>query len=473
MLKLKEVINQLSDKTYDIIKDKLVKTKAENFLYVLRSYREGKMNEEDIIANLSISPNSGYVLKSRLYERIQDQLTTKLDPSKSDIYAQLEKVHSIYYTTSHELSNAYLHKLEKDLLAHDMHVELLIVYGALKKLHYNTDKYHQYSQLYNKHTSFWLSIEKAHDLLNDFNLQLEHYDHSKSSFQLDKLKFLRQEVGNHFTLNPSKQLEIIKNIIDIQLYLFCNIIDNPDFDITDLLNDTLEKINQLPDSSAQKTWDKVLNYLSFEYYSKNGQTNKATFFYDKTNQELQHLLLFSNVSLVSKFLTSKINYLTAKKEKQIYNEIAPNELLSNHTMYSQIQLGIYGSMLLYNNGETKQAITTLNNLLNKFSFKDYFHVYMEIKFTMAFFYLKINETEMAESLIMSIYKKIKTDKLIQYSNALDLIKYFNTFFKPSNSNEAKQQEALLMFFARNKGEHEILYYLQAELKNNYLLLLPQ
>lgn len=471
MNKLKEVIHQLNDKTYNILENKLIKTKAENFLYVLRSYRQGNLNDNEIINKLNISSNSVYVLKSRLYERVQDQLTTKLNTSKSDIYAQLEKVHSICYNYSQEISLAYLHKLEKDLLANDMHNELLIVYGALKKLHYNTDKYHHYSQLHNKYISFWLSLEKANDILSDFNLQLEHYDISKSSFQLDKLKFLKQEIGHHFTLNPSKQLEIIKNIIDIQMSLFCNLYDHVDLDIADLINDTLEKINLLPDSSAQKNWDKALNYLAFEYYNKNGQPNKASVFYEKTKLELHLLLLFSNIALVSKFLTSKINYLSAGKEKTFSESGLVNDILSNNTMYSQIQLDIYKAMVLYYSGEIKKAISTLNELLNKFSFKDYFHVYMEIKFTMAFFYLKINDIDMTEPLIMSIYKKIKTDKLVQYTNALDLIKFFNTFKTiTSNSNASKQQEALLMFFARNNGEHEILGHLQSELKNNYLLL---
>ncbi len=469
MLKLKEVINQLNDKTYNILENKLMKTKADNFLYVLRSYREGEMTEENIANNLSISPNSVYVLKSRLYERIQDELTAKLNTSKGDIYAQLEKVHSICYNSPREITLAFLHKLEKTLLTLEMHNELLIVYAALKKIHYNTDKYFHYSQLHNKYISFWLSAEKANDILSDFNVQLELYDISKSVFQLDKLKFLRQEIAHHFSLNPSKQLEIIKNIIDIQLSIFCNINCSLDFDITDLLNDTLEKINQLPDSSPQKTWDKALNYLAFEYYSKNGQTNKAALFYEKTNLELHNLLLYSNIALVGNFLTSKITFQSGKKDKPVFEDITATELLSNNTMYSQIKFDVYKAMFLNDAGEIKKAISTLNELLNKFSFKDHFHVHMEIKFTLAFFYLKINEVDMAEPLIVSIYKKIKTEKLIQYSNALDLIKFFNTFFKAttSNSKEVKQNEALMMFFARNKGDHEILYYLQSELENNY------
>jgi hypothetical protein len=107
MVKLKEVIHQLNDEIYDVVENKLAKTKAENFLYVLRSLKEDKISEEQIKNNLSINANSYYVLKSRLYDRIQDNLTTAINLSKSDIYSQLEQVHSICYNSSHELALAF------------------------------------------------------------------------------------------------------------------------------------------------------------------------------------------------------------------------------------------------------------------------------------------------------------------------------------------------------------------------------
>ena len=448
MIKLNKVINQLNKNTFDVIEHKLIQTKAENFLYLLREYKEGKSSEVDIMNNLNINHNSLYVLKSRLYDRIQEHLTTNVNPSKIDIYHQLGHINNMCYESSYDLVLAYLLKLEKDLLLHDMHIELLIVYRALKKIHYNTSKYYHYSQLHNKHTTFWLSIEKANDILCDFNLLLEEYDLSKSKEHIVKLNFLKKEIDNHFDLNPSKQIEIIKNISEIQLYIYCKITINSNKDIDDLLLETINLINQLSESSIQKKWIIAIYYLAFEYYKMIGKTIQASEYYEKTNPNIYNLLLYSNVSLVAKFLVSKINYLSQKKHCMILKEEIETELLYNNTMYSQIQLGLYNTMISYYSNDTKKATHILNDLLNNFSFKNYLHICMEIKFTLAFMYLKLNEFEMAESIITSIYKKIKTEKLLQYANALDLIKFFTLKFKSKKSaiKTEKQEELLQLFF---------------------------
>jgi hypothetical protein len=465
MIKLNKVINQLNKDTFDVIEHKLMQTKAENFLYILREYKAGKSTEVDIMNYLNINHNSLYVLKSRLYDRIQEHITTHVNPSKDDIYHQLGHINHMCYESSYDLVLAYLLKLEKDLLAHHMHVELLIVYRALKKIHYNTNKYYHYTQLHNKHITFWLSIEKANDILCDFNVLLEEYDLSKSKEHIVKLNFLKKEIDNHFDLNPSKQIEIIKNISEIQLYIFCKITTNSDKDIDDLLLDTINLINELSESATQKKWIITIYYLAFEYYKIIGKTIKASEYYEKTNPHIYNLLLYSNVAVVGKFLVSKINYLSQKKQPLFFEEIE-TELLYDNTMYSQIHLGLYNTMISYYSDDIKKAIHTLNDLLNNFSFKNYLHICLEIKFTLAFMYLKLNDYDMAESIITSIYKKIKTEKLLQYANALDLIKFFTLKFKSKKSSikTEKQEELLQLFFAHNQGEYELLPHLQSELK---------
>jgi hypothetical protein len=466
MIKLNKVISQLNKNTFDIIEHKLTQTKAENFLYLFREYKIGKSSEEDIMSNLKINHNSLYVLKSRLYDRIQEHLTINVNPSKNDIYHQLGQINNMCYESSYDIALAYLLKLEKDLQAHDMHVELHIVYRALKKIHYNTNKYYHYSQLHNKHISFWLSVEKVNDILFDFNLLLEEYDLSKSGEHIVKLNFLKKEIDNHFDLNPSKQIEIIKNISEIQLYVFCKITINSDKDIDDLLTETIYLINQLSETSYQKKWILAIHYLAYEYYKMIGKTIRSNEYYEKTNLYIYNLLLYSNVSLVAKFLVSKINYLSQKNQSQLLHEEKGIEILFNDTMYSKIHLGLYNAMVSYHSNDIKKSINILNDLLNQFSFKNYLHICMEIKFTLAFMYMKLNNFEMAESIVRSIYKKIQTDKLLHYANAIALVKFFLLKFKQkktSVSNE-KQEGLLFLFFARNQDKHLLLSHLQSELK---------
>ncbi len=471
MIKLKEIIQQLDDKTYNEIEGKLLKTKADNFLFVLRSYRNGDIGEKEITEKLDLTPNSQYVLKSRLYSRIQDELISDVNLSQKNVYIQLEQINNICYNSPRELAIAFLHKLEKDLLSFDMNGELLIVYSALKKLHYNTDKYFHYSQLHNKHAAFWLSLEKTNDILSDFNLLLEQYDFSRSPDLVTKMQFLKQEIDNHFALNPSRHIDIIKKIISIQLFLFCNIHPSDGNDTGDTIKEVFQLTGELPDSSVQNTWIYPMQYLAFEYYIKTGQVNKAKDLYNKTNESLHTLLLFSNIAPVAKFLPSKIEYLALNRNGPAPTaEDTEGILFNNSNMYTVVQLGIYNAMVLYYAGEFKKPISILNSLLSDFSFKDYFHIHMQVKFTLAFLYLKINEISIAESLVAGVYKKIKSEKLAEYSHALDLIKFFQTFFKmnESVSNIEKRTESLNLFFARNKTDHRILDFLEQELKTTYL-----
>jgi hypothetical protein len=281
-----------------------------------------------------------------------------------------------------------------------------------------------------------------------------------------KLNFLKKEIDNHFDLNPSKQIEIIKNISEIQLYVFCKITINSDKDIDDLLTETIYLINQLSETSYQKKWILAIHYLAYEYYKMIGKTIRSNEYYEKTNLYIYNLLLYSNVSLVAKFLVSKINYLSQKNQSQLLHEEKGIEILFNDTMYSKIHLGLYNAMVSYHSNDIKKSINILNDLLNQFSFKNYLHICMEIKFTLAFMYMKLNNFEMAESIVRSIYKKIQTDKLLHYANAIALVKFFLLKFKQkktSVSNE-KQEGLLFLFFARNQDKHLLLSHLQSELK---------
>ncbi|MCW3076709.1 MAG: hypothetical protein JWO32_1318 [Bacteroidetes bacterium] len=471
MIKLKEIIQQLNDKAYNEIEEKLIKTKADNFIFLLRSYRNGNVDENEIAKKLNWTPNSQYVLKSRLYSRIQDELISDENSGNKNIYIQLAQINNICYNSPRVLAIAFLLKLEKDLLAYDMNGELLIVYSALKKLHYNTDKYFHYSQLRNKHAAFWLSLEKTNDILSDFNLLLEQYDFSRSPDLIKKMEFLKKEIDNHYALNQSRHINIIKKIIAIQLYLFCNIEPSDGNDTGDVIKDALQLISELPDSSVQKNWHYPMNYLAFEYYLKTGQINKAKDFYNKTNDALHTLLLFSNISLTAKFLTAKIEYhVLQQTSSSITTTEVDGILINDSSMYTVVHLGIYNAMAHYYSGEFKKAISTLNLLLNDFSFKDNFHIQMQIKLTLTFLYLKIKDVSAAESLVDGISKKIKTEKLSHYSHVLDLIKFFNTLFKTNDtaSNSEKRKELLILYLAKNIGDYKMLDYLNNELKKTYL-----
>ena len=70
MIKLKETIGHLDSTVFKTLEDALIKNKADNFLYLLQSYRNG-IKDAAIIASLGLNSNSFYFISSNtllLYE---------------------------------------------------------------------------------------------------------------------------------------------------------------------------------------------------------------------------------------------------------------------------------------------------------------------------------------------------------------------------------------------------------------------
>ncbi len=468
MLKLKNIISHLDDSLFKTIEESLIKNKAQNSLYLLVSYRK-KISDSIIIEKLKLSANSFYVLKSRLYDKIQSHLSVEMNVTREELIKKLDILPQMCFTEPREIIIPYLEKMESDLLKYDMHRELLTVYSIFKKINLFTDKYFYYSQLYNKHIAYSLSIEKSEEILGNFNRILGQYHFSRVSNLKDELLFIKREINVQHDLNPSRQIKIIKNIINLQLYLFCEIDSPENSSIEELLRETLKIIEELPESSSYKYWTTALDFLSFEYYYKIGRKEQAAVFYDSVNRKLQNILLYTNVCCTPIFLISKLAFIqeTGRLKELIEVENTSKNMEMND-MHSSVCIGIYDAMVNYYKNNIKEAINCLQQLINENSFKDYFHINIEIKFTLVVFYLQLNEFEMALSILKSIYRKIKLDKLDNYQNALSLIKVLEQETNNKNGKiTAKQKDDFLLFSARNKNESEILKHFSYTLTKKY------
>ncbi|MGZ4042433.1 MAG: hypothetical protein ACXVO9_04475 [Bacteroidia bacterium] len=468
MIKLKKIIAHLDDEVYNRIEDTLVKNKADNFLFLLNSYRK-EAKDNDIIDHLNLNTNSFYVLKSRLYDKIQEQLSGNIYLNREELVKKLNLIPEMCVKEPREVTIAFLQKIEKDLLEYDMHNELLVVYSALKKMHLYSEKYFYYSQLYNKQIAFGLSLEKSEEILGHFNRVLGQYDFSRSSKLLETLLFMRKEVNDHYALNPSRQIEMIKNFIELQLCVFCYSGLNKEINVEELLHQTDKLISELPESSAHKTWMPALDHLFFEYYLKNGNLKQAQVYYDKVNNNQESLLLYSHISNVSAFLISKIIFLQQKGcAAELANEAQASLIQDSSDMHTKVVFGFYESMIAYYTGNYKEAANKLNTLLNENSFKDYFHISTDIKLSLAFIYLRLKEFGLADSIIKGVYRKIKSEKIENYTNVLDLVKVFEMDMKNNGGKlSEKQKDHFTLFKARNKDESKMLSHLVNELEQKY------
>lgn len=469
MIELKKIITHLEENTYNTIEKDLVKTNAENFLFLLRAYRKQKLQDDDIIRNLKLNKNSFYVLKSRLHDKIQNSLTTHINISKEDVLHQLQNISDLCYNTPREISNSLLKKLEKDLLHFDMHFELQLVYSALKKNHLHSEDYFHYSQLYNKQVALGFSQEKVDELLGEFCLILSQYNFSKTSNLFDKLIFLRNEIINHSKLNPSKTIIIIRNIVDIQLAIFSKHKLTDEISVIELLQATTNIIKALPETLQYKKWHIVIDYLFFEHYYKTGQLKLATDYYEKTNLNLPTLLLHTGLCCCNQFLISKICFL---QELNRINDAASEEkYFSGHydeaDIYSKVIVSIYNTILSYYNKNTIESIDILNNLYEEHSFKDYFHIQLELKIVIVFFLIENKKTNEAITLLNNLKRKIKVHELEkEYSHVFQIISLL-LLEKNNHADSEKKRNLCNLYIFQNTGQYKIAPYLNAMLKEKY------
>jgi hypothetical protein len=381
MIKLKEVIIQLNEDNYSVIENNLIKNKAERFLFLLRSYKQSKISDNEIKNKLGVTSNSFYVLKSRLYDKIQDALSCDVYVDQEKTIKLLLQVPELCLNTPRETSIAYLLKLEKDLLRFDMHNELLIIYSALKKLHLNSDKYYYYSQIYNKQVSFGLSLEKAEETLGNFCRILSQYDLAKSDDTYEKLCFLKKEIANVYTLCNTRQVELVKNLIDLQLFIFCKDDKAVERNTDELLQHTRIVFDELPSTLPHRRWEIVLDYLCFEYYYSIGSNKSAIHYFEKVNDHASNLFLFNHIGLVSRFLITKISFCVEFNRLDLVSETLDSDalLIDVNDLHTQISIRVYNSLVCFYQKKYSAAVSYLNDTLNEFVFKDYFHEFLNIK----------------------------------------------------------------------------------------------
>ena len=156
------------------------------------------------------------------------------------------------------------------------------------------------------------------------------------------------------------------------------------------------------------------------------------------------------------------------KVDELKEDYTRNFLFDQTDTHTMVLIGIYRAMLSYYEGKYKEASTHLNEILNINSFKDYFHINTEIKLTLVFIYLLLQEFDLADNILKNIYRKIKTEKLDQYTCLLDLIKVFGEDIKKQNTRvTSKQKDHFTLFMARNTGENKLLQHLMFELNKKY------
>jgi hypothetical protein len=481
MLKLKSLVMQMKEDNFNALSSQLKDNKADKFHTLLVHFRENQLSDDEIAERLKVNSNAYYTLKSRLYNKIQEFLTSNLSGPKADILKNVANIPNLIFDTPRDTALAVLDKLEKDLVEYDMPYELTNVYNALKKLHIHSPKYYEYTQLYNKHVAYTIALDKAEDLLANFNKTLGEYHASRNKELLEMLHLIKKEMTHLCRLYESHHLTVYGNILNISFALFVPMpeaIEN-DEPVEDILSSTENILRNYPRDVTYQHLVTALNFLSFEYYHHLKLYKKEAQYFEAVNSRLSSFLHYNFCVFTTRFLVSKMERYNVLNEegklheenKQLEAEHVPDRSdIPNYINYIK-----YLSASAFHARKYSEAVSLLNGLLNDVSFKSYAHSEIEIKLLLALAYSMTNKYDPAHSLIRSASRKIREmggEGDSDYENASVFIKMLSIQMDSSSKSSEEKLVALRNKFSLlNQGPTRMLEYLK--LSDEFIKLLSK
>ena len=416
MAKLKNIIKQLSAEDYQTIHDSLIENNAEKSAYLLHAMRERQLPDRKIMEELKVNNNAYYTLRSRLNQKIEEHLLQQMESPRTDILKNVANIDEILFTKKRTIAIATLKKLGKEFLDYDLSNELTVVYKSLKKLHINSADHFHYSQLYNKHVTYMLAVDKAEDMLSQYFKKYGAY--SLNGEETDKLglTLMVKEMSNVSTLYQSHRLYVYQSCVNIFHRLFVEIEEEHVDDGQEPIEDILEKVQGIFDSyqldSIYYHLNLVFEFLKLEYYNHYKLYRKAEKFYEEVNDVVDKLLTnYSLYTYPSQFLISKVmRHIRLNTAHEMYeeNEAIFQNFESNPSDIPQyINYVLYRSISCYYVEKYNEAAKWLNNLLNEISLKKYPVAQLEIKVILAMQYCLIDDYDLFNQLINSIQRQTR------------------------------------------------------------------
>ena len=415
MAKLKHIIKQLSEEDYAAIYDSLINSNAEKSGYLLKAMRDKQVSDAKIMEELGVNTNAYYTLRSRLNQKIEDYLLQQMESPRTDLLKKVANINEIVFTKKRAISVATLKKLEKELIDYDLSNELTIVYKTLKKLHVNSPDFFDYSQLYNKHVAYMLSVDKAEDLLAEYFKKFGNYSLTGDEVDRLGLTLLNNEMENVCRLYQSHRLYVYQNCLS----LFHRLFVEPDEEVQDdkePIEDILKRIQNTFDTYYLDTiyyhLQSVFEFLSLLYYNHYKVYRKAEEYFGSVNEDASVLL--SNYGLFtypSMFLMAKLErYLRLSVEHELEEE--------NRVMFEEFEIdkedvpkylnyAAYRALSCYYANQFQEAGKWINMLLNDVSLRNYPYAILEIKSLLALQYCCVKDYDLFNQLVNSVQRQIR------------------------------------------------------------------
>jgi len=413
MSKLKTIVKQLSPEDYREIFEQLSHSGADKSAQLLMSLREKQISDVKVMEELDVNTNAFYTLRSRLNQKIEEFLLQQMENPRTDLLKKVANISELVFTRKKAIAIATLRKLEKELLDYDLSNELTIVYKSLKKLHINSPDSFSYSQLYNRHVAYMLSLDKSEDLIAEYFKKYGYYLLSGSEIERMELTLLFRELTNVAKLYQSHRLYVYQSCVGIFHRLF---VDDNEQEHEEAIEDILKKVETVFDQyftdGIYFNLKLVFEFLKLEYYTQIRVHRKAEPYFEDITDKLQ--LLLNNYHLYTfparHLLTRIERALRAGTEAELYTENkslfedyeSDIEDVPKHLIYVS-----YRVTCCYYAERYEEASHLYNTLLNEVNLKRFPQAHIEIKLAQALMYCLIDDRDLFNQNINSLQRQLR------------------------------------------------------------------
>lgn len=450
MDKLKNLVTALDPQVYTELENSFSESKGVQYLFLMQSYKQG-VDDEEIIKGLNLKSSTYYVLKTRLYDRIQEKLNDSGENCNKDITQKLAELKGMIYKESRSLVRPLLEKMESECKRLALNNELIQVYDMFKRISfYDKGSYYHYSALYNEQLAYANALDKLFELHQAFISKLSEYKAGGNKEDLEYLQFIFDQMNQINGQFNKPRIKLLVNIAEMHLIVFCPV--NPqNSDLMKLIVQSKDIVNQLENNSKFKSFNTVITFLEFEYYIKTEQFILASERFEILNQSISSISLYSDICLSNYYFYCKIKFLIVSGQKNRLTEEPEVNLFTNEgDLFTEIAIKMVAAVKMYYKNDFKKAASILNEILNQPGINKWLHLQIEIKVLLAYFYYLNGEMDYAFNVAKNIIRKIKSIEDKSYDHVLYIFKYFEDMFVKMKKNSATG-EKLSYFLLKNKN----------------------
>ncbi|MGD1842748.1 MAG: hypothetical protein ACFB0B_17900 [Thermonemataceae bacterium] len=453
MAKLKNIIKQLTQQDFEHIYDSLMDSNAEKSAYLLKYMYQDKMSDNKIMDELGVNTNAYYTLRSRLNQKIEEYLLEQVESPRTDLLKKVANINEIIFTKKRTITIATLKKLEKELLDYDLSNELTIVYKNLKRIHVHTPDYFTYSQLYNKHIAYMLSVDKAESLLTDYFKKYGIYSFTGDETDQLELTLLNRELKVTRNLYDSHRLYVYESCVNIFHRLF---VEEDESLEEEPIEDILKKVNEIFDSYNLDTiyyhLKIIFEFLKLAYYNHYKVYRKVEDFYDEVNDSIGTMLTnYTMYTYPASFLFMKVErHLRLNLQEELYEE---NQVLfldyepDKNDIPTYVSYVTYRALSCFYAEKYDEGARWLNNLLNDVSLKKFPFVALEVKLLLSVQYVMMQDYELFSQLLSSIQRQIR---ILGKEECADIV-VFTKILKTMSGSKANKVDKLEILIDKWKG----------------------